>query len=120
MRAAIRRYECANSEDLSTYEMGALPVFSFTLTFFIGVEGEEGSDQFDVLVASAAYLAQRYPDQAATFLRHIMLAADYNIQEAVALMTKYVNSLEADSWQALASKINRVACWEYEDYLATS
>jgi hypothetical protein len=38
----------------------------------------------------------------------------------VALMTKYVSSLEADSWQALATKINRVARWEYEDYLATS
>jgi hypothetical protein len=120
MRAAIRRYECVDSEDLSTYEVGEPPVFGFTLAFFIGVEGEEGSDQFEVLVASATYLAQRYPDQAATFLRHIMLASDYNIQEAVALMTKYVSSLEANSWQALATKINRVARWEYEDYLATS
>jgi hypothetical protein len=120
MRAAIRRYECVDSEDLSTYELGEPPVFGFTLAFFIGVEEEEGSDQFEVLVASAAYLAQRYPEPTATFLRHIMLASDYNIQEAVALMTKYVSSLEADSWQELAFKINRVARWEYEDYRAAS
>jgi hypothetical protein len=104
MRAAIRGYECKDSEDLSTYALGEPQVFGFTLAFSIGVEGQEGADQFEVLVASAAYLAQRYPGQAATFLRHI----------------KYVSSLEADSWQALATKINRVARWEYEDYLATS
>jgi hypothetical protein len=120
MRAAIRSYECEDSEDLSTYALGEPQVFGFTLAFSIGVEGQEGSDQFEVLVASAAYLAHRYPGQAATFLRHIMLASDYNIKEAVDLMTKYVSSLEADSWQELASKINRVARWEYEDYLATS
>ena len=120
MRAAIRQYKCEEGEDLSTYELGEPQVFGFTLAFAIGVEGGEGSDQFEVLVASAAYLAQRYPGQAATFLRHIILASDYNINAAVALMTKYVSSLEANSWQELAIKINRVARWEYEDYLPAS
>jgi hypothetical protein len=89
----VRRYECEEMQDLSTYELDEPPVFGFT-AFAIGVEDQKGADQFKVLVASTAYLAQRYPGQAATFLRHIMLASDYNINEAVALMTKYVSSPE--------------------------
>lgn len=116
MRAAIRRYECYDSEDLSTYNIEEPQVFGFTLVFAIGVEGQEGSDQFEVLVASAPYLAQRYPGQVVSFLRHIMLASDYNIDAAVRLMSKFVSSLEGNSWQELATKINAVARWEYEGY----
>ena len=116
MRAAIRGYECYDSDDLSTYNFGEPQVFGFTLAFAIGVEGQEGSDQFEVLVASAPYLAQRYPGQVVIFLRHIILASDYNVNVAVALMNKFVSSLEGKSWQELATKINTVARWEYEDY----
>jgi hypothetical protein len=105
MRAAIKRHECEEREDLSTYALDEPPVFGFTLAFAIGVEGQEGADQFQVLVASVAYLAQRCPEQAATFLRHIMLDSDYNINKAVTLMTKSVSSLEANSWQELATEI---------------
>jgi hypothetical protein len=42
MRAAIRSYECEDSEDLSTYALGEPPVFGFTLAFSIGVEGQKG------------------------------------------------------------------------------
>jgi hypothetical protein len=46
------------------------------------------------------------------------LATDYNIPEAVTLVRKYVEALEAESWEQLASKISRVARWEFEDYKA--
>lgn len=116
MRAAIREYECYDSDDLSTYNPEEPQVFGFTLAFSIGVEGQTSSDLFEVLVASAPYLAQRYPEQAVVFLRHIILASDYNVNAAVALMNKFVSSLEGSSWQELAIKISAVARWEYEDY----
>ena len=52
------------------------------------------------------------------FLRHTILAKDYNIPETVALMTRYVEELEEESWEVLAHKISRVARWEFEDYRA--
>lgn len=120
MRAVIRGYECYDSDDLSPYDSGEPQVFGFTLAFDIGVDGQEGTDRFEVLVASAPYLAQRYPEQAVVFFRHIMLASDYNIKAALALMNKFVSSLEGDSWQELVDKINTVARWEYEHYRPAS
>jgi hypothetical protein len=116
MKAVIRRYNCSASEDLSTYEVDDTPVFGFTLTFAIGSEGSQGEDFFEVLVASAAYLAQLKSAQAPAFLRHVILSSDYNIPAAIALVEKYISSLEEESWEKLAAKINRVLRWEFEDY----
>jgi len=119
MKAVIRRYGCSESEDLSTYEEDEAAVFGFTLTFAIGLEGSKGEDFFEVFVASATYLAQLESAQAPAFLRHVILAPDYDIPAAVALVKKYVNSLEEDSWEKLAAKINCVLRWEFEDYKTT-
>ena len=116
MRAVIRSYSCSESEDLSTYEVGEAPVFGFTLTFAIGSEGSQGEDFFEVLVASATYLAQLKAAPTPAFLRHVILASDYNVPAAVTLVEKYISSLEEESWEKLAVKINRVLRWEFEDY----
>ena len=116
MKATIKSYYCTDSEDLSTYETGDPPLFGFTLNLAIGPIDSDGEDYFEVLVASAGYLAKRDSAQAPAFLQYVILAPDYNVFAAVSLMDKYISSLEEDSWQKLASKINRVAHWEYEDY----
>ena len=51
-----------------------------------------------------------------SFLRATILARDYNVKQVVALMERYVNALEEDSWEKLADKLSRVAEWEFEDY----
>jgi hypothetical protein len=114
MKAEIKEYCRTDNEDLSSYEPEDKQVFGFTLLFSIGIKGQEGTDYFEVDVASARYLELLTPQP--IFLRHTILATDYNIPEAVALMTKYVEALEEESWEQLASKISRVARWEYEDY----
>ena len=116
MRAEIKAYERTDNEDLSSYEPEDKQVFGFTLMFSIGIKGQVGADYFEVDVASPGYLEHLIPRP--FFLRHTILAMDYNILEVVALMTRYVDELEEDSWEALASKISRVARWEFEDYKA--
>ncbi|MBF9143248.1 immunity 8 family protein [Hymenobacter properus] len=116
MRAEIKAYERADNEDVSSYEPDDKQVFGFTLLFSIGIKGQVGADYFEVDVASPGYLEHLMPQP--FFLRHAILATDYNIPAVVALMTRYVDALEEDSWEALASKISRVARWEFEDYKA--
>ena len=118
MKAVIRSYDCSKSEDLSTYEEEDAAVFGFTLTFAIGLEGSEGEESFEVFVASATYLAQLESAREPAFLRHIILAPDYNVPAVIALVEKYINSLEEDSWEKLAAKISRLLRWEFEDYKA--
>jgi hypothetical protein len=115
MKAVIRSYSYNGSEDLSTYEEGAAADFGFTLVFAIGIKGEKGEDFFEVLVASPTYLARLKSGREPAFLRHVILAPDYNIPAAVALVEKYINSLEEDSWGKMAAKIGRLLRWEFED-----
>ena len=114
MRAEIRSYSLTENEDLSSYELGEKQVFGFTLLSEIGIRGQEGSDFFEVDVASPGFLEQLTPQP--IFLRHTLLATDYNIPEAVAMVHKYIEALEENSWEELASKVSRVARWEFEDY----
>ena len=116
MKAEIKAYERTDNEDLSSYEAEDKQVFGFTLLFSIGVKGQEGADYFEVDVASPRYLEHLIPQP--FFLRHIILATDYNLPEAVTLVRKYVEALDGDSWEELAGKISRVARWEFEDYRA--
>lgn len=116
MKAAIKGYSRTDNEDLSSYEPGDQQVFGFTLLFSIGVKGQEGADYFEVEVASPGYLEHLTPQP--FFLRHTLVATDYNLPAAVALVTKYVEGLEAETWEQLARQIGRVARWEYEDYRA--
>jgi hypothetical protein len=41
---------------------------------------------------------------------------EYDFASILALVTKYVNSLEAETWEELAQKIGQIARWEFEDY----
>ena len=116
MKAEIRSYSRTDNEDLSSYEPGEGQVFGFTLLFEIGAKGHEGTDFFEVDVASSGYLERFKPSP--SFLRHTILATDYNIPAVVALVRKYVEALEEESWEKLAYKISRVVRWEFEDYRA--
>ena len=114
MKAEIKAYERTDNEDLSSYEPEDKQVFGFTLLFSIGIKGQKGADYFEVDVASPGFLEHLLPQP--FFLRHTVLATYYNIPTTVALMTQYVEALEEESWEQLASKISRVARWQFEDY----
>ena len=114
MKAEIKGYYRSDNEDLSSYEPEDRQVFGSTLVFSIGVKGQEGADYFEVDVASPAYLEHLTPQP--FFLRHTLVATDYNLPQAVARMTRYVEGLEAESWEQLACHLSKVARWEYEDY----
>lgn len=116
MKAELRSYSRTDNEDLSSYEPEERQVFGFTLLLEIGVQGHVGADFFEVEVASPGYLEHLRPSP--FFLRHTILATDYNVPAVVALLKKYVEAQEAESWEGLARKISRVARWEYEDYRA--
>lgn len=116
MRAEIKAYELRDNDDLSSCEPEDKQVFGFTLLFSIGAKGQVGADYFEVDVASAGYLEHLRPQP--FFLQHTILANDYNVPEAVALVRKHVEALDGDSWEELASKISRFARWEFEGYRA--
>lgn len=116
MRAIIKSYDSYDVEDLNTYQPADPLVFVVSINFAIGAVGQAGANYFEVVVVSPDFLHTQYPGSNCYFLRHYLLVKEYNFTSILALMTTYINSLEAESWEQLAEKINRVARWEFEDY----
>ncbi len=116
MRAAIRSYDSYEIEDLQTDKPDDPLIFAVSINFEIGPADSVGADNFRITVASAEFLRHQYPGDDCYFLRHYLLVKEYNFSRILALMTNYVNSLEAETWEQLAEKIGRVALWEFEDY----
>jgi hypothetical protein len=117
MRAEIKSYYADESVgDPLTYQSRDADVFGYTLTFSIGPVGQEGADNFEVIVTTPKDLQTEYAGKSPAFLRHCILVDNYNFSQILRLMTNYVNSLEAESWEKLVEKLSRVALWEFEDY----
>ncbi|WP_426059750.1 immunity 8 family protein [Hymenobacter sp. B1770] len=116
MRAIIKSYDSDEMEDFRTYRPEDPVVFALSINFEIGPVGHAGADNFQLTVATPEFLRLQYPGDTCYFLRHYLLVKEYDFSRTLAFMTKYVNSLEADTWEQLADKIGRVALWEFEDY----
>lgn len=116
MRATIKGYDSYEIEDFHTYKPDDALVFAVSINFEIGPVGSAGADNFQLTIATPEFLRIQYPGDVCYFLRHYLLVKEYDFSRILAFMTKYVNSLEAETWEQLAEKIGRVALWEFEDY----
>jgi hypothetical protein len=116
MRATIKSYDSDEIEDFRTYYPEDPEVFAFSLTLAIGEVGNVGADNFEIKVVTPEFVRLQYPGDKCYLLRHYLLVKEYDFASIIALLTKYVNSLEAQTWEQLAQKIGQVARWEFEDY----
>lgn len=116
MRATIKSYDSYEVEDFRTFYPEDPAVFAFSLNLEIGPVNQKGADLFRITVVTPEFLRLQYPGDACYLLRHYLLVKDYDFASIMALLTKYVNSLEAETWEQLAEKIGRMALWEFEDY----
>jgi len=116
MRATIKSYDSDEIDDFRTYYPEDPAVFAFSLTLAIGPVGAAGADNFAIKVVTPEFLRLQYPGDKCYLLRHYLLVKEYDWASISALLTKYVNSLEAETWEQLAQKISQVARWEFEDY----
>lgn len=116
MRAIIKDFESSDVADLRRYRPTDPLVFAVSITFAVGPVDMDGADNFHLTVVTAEFLRRQHPDSPGYFLRHYLLVQEYHFGSIFAAMSKYVNSLEADTWEQLAAKIGRVALWEFEDY----
>jgi hypothetical protein len=116
MRATIKSYDSYEVEDFRTYYPEDPEVFAFSLNLAIGPVDQPGADNFQIVVVTSEFLRLQYPGDKCYLLRHYLLVKEYDFASILGLLTKYVNSLEAGTWDQLAEKIGRVALWEFEDY----
>lgn len=47
---------------------------------------------------------------------HHLIVAEYKLTAITAVITKFVERCSGESWAEVASKLSRIAAWEFEDY----
>jgi hypothetical protein len=110
--------DCDSSDvgDFFSYQPSDPDCFGFPLNLTIGIEGQEGADNFQLMVATPKYIQQTHPNQSAILLRHYLLVFRYDFNEILDVVNNYVRSIDEPTWEQVAEKIGRMAQWEFEDY----
>jgi Immunity protein 8 len=83
----------------------------------IGPVGEEGAETFDFTVCTPSGLADRLENDERPFWgRGLLIVRRFDWDQVEAALNQYVRSLSGEEWHNVATKLNRVMCWEFEDY----
>ena len=114
MKAQIQLFHSPDVPALETY----IPSgdFSFLLQLFIGPEGGDGHESFELIVCNVGWVSKQTQASGAFFGRHTLIMNVYEYEKMVEYITEYVQNCEADNWNNLAGLIGRIGKWEFEDY----
>lgn len=77
----------------------------------IGVEGLEGSDQFQVLVATPAAVARAKGHDKH---RRVLVVESFEPEALAAALRSHVSSLVAPTWDSIVERLRCNMYWEYE------
>lgn len=116
MKPIIVDYDSSDIDDFFTYQPTDPDFFGFPLNLTIGIEGQKGADNFQLMVATPKYIQKIYPNQSAILLRYYLVVFSYDFNEILDVVNTYVRSIDEDTWEKIAAKIGRIALWEFEDY----
>lgn len=111
--------KAVHSPDIEEVERFAPPDprrFAYLLQLMIGPEGLEGEESFDVVICTADWLAGRLSASGVLSLRHHLLVDGYDWPQIRRFVEAYLDSIDADSWGAVAAHVGRLGKWEFEDY----
>ena len=112
----IKFYSVEVNQNLSEYKPKEYDNFGFCATFTVGEPGTEGSDNFEIIICTPKWLTLKYSKSDIVFGRHYLIVFEYNYNNILNELNKYIEELTADSWEELGEKIGRIGQWEFEDY----
>ncbi|SFT33732.1 Immunity protein 8 [Actinopolyspora lacussalsi subsp. righensis] len=113
MRAVIKDYHSPDV-DLCDFGPDYPEDFGFLLQMFVGPSEDSGEEAFDVLVCTPKWASRRVRETGPLVGRGVLLVENHSWYEIRGFLEKYVNALEAPTWDRLAEKIGRLGNWEFE------
>ena len=116
MRAKIRHIFSPDIENLETWYPEDPDRFGFLLELIIGPADEEGEELFTFEVCTPQWLRERRETESAVFGHHRILVFDYDYRRIRQMVEGLVERTRGESWTEVATKLNRYATWEFEDY----
>ena len=90
--------------------------FGVLLQVFVGPKGLPGSESFNIIVCSPAFLQVQVKELGIIDGRHHLILSEFDPVKIESYIRRRVSSLEGEDWESLAGKVGRLGRWEYEDY----
>lgn len=116
MRPQLKAVHSPDIEDLERFAAPDRERFGFLLQLMIGPESLDGQESFDVVVCTPGWLSERAAEAGVLSLRHHLVVERYDWGQIRQFVEKYLESIEAESWDAVAERVGRLGRWEFEDY----
>lgn len=86
--------------DLETYSPTEKDDFAFLLQVFVGMEGEQGDECFDMFVCTTKWIERNYSKQTILIGLHTMIVQEYNYERIIRAV-KELFCTEGISWDQI-------------------
>ncbi len=117
MKAMLKSIWTIDGGDPSTFAPEDAS-FSLRLRLSVGPSDAEGSESFDLLVCSPAWLATQCERDGFVTGRHHFIVNEYRFDFVRETLNKLINQYSGASWSEVGAKVARLGCWEFEDYVS--
>jgi hypothetical protein len=118
LKPIIKGYYCSDVESLSTWTPASLENVYYPLELSIGIEGDDRSDIFQVLVATPEAIRSRFSGKTKCLIgRYIILVAEHDWPSITKYCASLVETCTEDTWEKVASRLACFFRWEFEGYI---
>src|SRR5689334_13529391 len=105
MLAQLKAMHSPDVQDLRTFCPADEHNFGFALDLMIGPRDDDSAERFSVQVCTPAWLGERVVEPRLT--RGLLLVSRYDYDELERFLKKQIESLSADDWKQLGTKLSR-------------
>jgi hypothetical protein len=117
MRAELRHLDSTDApEGMHAFQPEVPRDFLLLVTAEIGVEGQEGADNFGFLVVGPDWFRSNPPGKGFRWGRHYIVVDSWDPKVVRRAVEDLCRRATGVTWQEIASKLSRFGPWEFEDY----
>jgi hypothetical protein len=114
IRAELRDIYSPDVPDLAAPPFALDAPFCVPLQIDFGAQGEDGQDQFDMLVCNPSWLAERANHGILSGL-HYLIVPRFNIDEIRQFLGNLAEQCVGSTWEEVARRLGKFAHWEFAE-----
>lgn len=114
VRAELKDIFSPDVRDLNNPGLPEGSAFCVALQVDFGAKGEEGQDQFDMLVCNPHWIAQQTKEGVFSGL-HYLIVPEFDIDQIRSFLRELAEQSIGVDWVEVARKLGKFGRWEFED-----
>jgi len=92
------------------------PDFGVHVMLFIGSQGDDKSDCFDLLLCTPRWFASRLEQTEVESGQYVVFLKQYDYRKFRSYIQSYIDRCDGVSWPEVANKLDHLASWEWKTF----